>query len=468
MIRLLLLLLLLNFIRSLQLNMSSFTSRLPIDKGLLPIPNGMKSNIQGTWAYDTMSRRVITDIIPRIIDDNSIELTKPTSSLRSECLLQLNDLIESLKCGKSGYLRGIADSGPDLKIWDNILNSIPSDDRNWLDAPWVISEFYLYRRIAEAFRFFETGYDPFIKQKFDGLVAALPSVDSIAERLPNLINEGNTGDISIALEIAVQTSLWGNKMDLSLWPASKKESIVQSSGANDDVSEAGKISYGAALDLLKPYILDDHTARVVELLKNSKISNSNSNRRIDIVVDNAGYELISDMLLGHILIELGVATSVTFHTKGHPTFVSDATNEDCLGTIDFLKESTNPATKALANQLDSHVINNRFVFTQDLFWCQPTAFWDMPDHIVERIKDSVCIFVKGDANYRRLLGEREWDLNTNAADILSYWPAPCCALRTFKAEIGCGISNDKQEYAKSKDKQWMVSGKWGVVQLSKS
>ena len=36
MIRLLLLLLLLNFIRSLQLNMSSFTSRLPIDKGLLP------------------------------------------------------------------------------------------------------------------------------------------------------------------------------------------------------------------------------------------------------------------------------------------------------------------------------------------------------------------------------------------------------------------------------------------------
>jgi len=447
--------------------MSSFTSRLPIDKGLLPLPNGMKSNIQGTWAYDTMSRRVVTDIIPRIIDDNSIELTKPTSSLRSECLLQLNDLIESLKCGKSGYLRGIADSGPDLKEWDNILNSIPSDDRNWLDAPWVISEFYLYRRIAEAFRFFETGYDPFIKQKFDGLVAALPSVDSIAERLPNLINEGNTGDISIALEIAVQTSLWGNKMDLSLWPASKKESTVQSSGANDDVSEAGKISYGAALDLLKPYILDDHTARVVELLKNSKISNSNSNRRIDIVVDNAGYELISDMLLGHILIELGVATSVTFHTKGHPTFVSDATNEDCLGTIDFLKESTNPATKALANQLDSHVINNRFVFTQDLFWCQPTAFWDMPNHIVERIKDSVCIFVKGDANYRRLLGEREWDLSTNAADILSYWPAPCCALRTFKAEIGCGISNDKQEYAKSKDKQWMVSGKWGVVQLSK-
>jgi hypothetical protein len=77
--------------------MSSFISRLPIDSKLLPLPSQMKSNIPGTWACDTMSRRVVSDIIPRIIDDNSIELTKPTSSLRSECLLQLNDLIESLK-----------------------------------------------------------------------------------------------------------------------------------------------------------------------------------------------------------------------------------------------------------------------------------------------------------------------------------------------------------------------------------
>jgi hypothetical protein len=438
------------------------STKLPIDSKLLPLPPSMRSNIPGTWAYDTMSRRVVSEIIPRIIDDNSMELTRPTSPHRSECLLQINDLIASLNSGKTGYLRGISDNGPDIKEWDDILRTIPDDERNWLDAPWIISEFYLYRRLNEAFRFFETGYDMFIKQKFDGLIAALPSVDSIAERLPDLINEGNNNDISIALEIAVQTSLWGNKMDLSLWPASKKESEIKTTGDQ----EAGKISYGAALENLKPYILDDHTSRVVDLLKNSK-NKKGSSKRIDIVVDNAGYELISDMLLGHILLELGVATSITFHTKGHPTFVSDATNEDCFGTIAFLKESSNSATKLLANQLDSHVQSNRFIFSEDLFWCQPTSFWDMPTHIVEKIKASVCIFVKGDANYRRLLGEREWNLETNAADILSYWPAPCCALRTFKAEIGCGMSKEMQEYAKSKDSKWMVSGKWGVVQLSK-
>ena len=42
---------------------------------------------------------------------------------------------------------------------------------------------------------------------------------------------------------------------------------------------------------------------------------------------------------------------------------------------------------------------------------------------------------------------------------------PVCALRTFKAEIGCGISPEAQERAAEADSNWMVSGKWGVVQL---
>ena len=73
--------------------------------------------------------------------------------------------------------------------------------------------------------------------------------------------------------------------------------------------------------------------------------------------------------------------------------------------------------------------------------------------------------MKGDANYRRLLGEREWPLDSPASDILSYWPVPVCALRTFKAEIGCGISKTKREETEASDSKWMVSGRWGVVQL---
>ena len=152
-------------------------------------------------------------------------------------------------------------------------------------------------------------------------------------------------------------------------------------------------------------------------------------------------------------------------SQGHPTFVSDATREDCLATIDFLIYEGSADTKRLAQQMKDHVTSGRFILENDLFWCQPTAFWDMPKFIQEKLSKSKLVFVKGDANYRRLLGERDWPLHTSARTILSYWPVPVCALRTFKAEIGCGISETAQVRAGAADSKWMVSGRWGVVQL---
>jgi Damage-control phosphatase ARMT1-like domain len=50
---------------------------------------------------------------------------------------------------------------------------------------------------------------------------------------------------------------------------------------------------------------------------------------------------------------------------------------------------------------------------------------------------SAMVFVKGDANYRRLLGDRTWPLDTPFGDVVSYFPVPVCALRTLKAEVSC-------------------------------
>ena len=80
----------------------------------LKLPNGgnlpaaMTSNKPGTWAFDTMSRRVITDILPRIIADNAEVLGHPSIPQMAESFLQLNDLKSSLECGNTGYLRGTA------------------------------------------------------------------------------------------------------------------------------------------------------------------------------------------------------------------------------------------------------------------------------------------------------------------------------------------------------------------------
>ena len=314
--------------------------------------------------------------------------------------MQLNDLRSSLDSGKSGYLRDLIDNGPDDETWRKILRTQREEERNWLDADWIVSEFYFYRRVAEAFRYFETGYDFFQKQKVDGLLEALPSIESVAERIPSLLQQ----DVDVVAKIAVLSSLWGNKMDLSLWPASS------SSNSKDN---SDRILFGDALQAGKSFILDDHTDEVVALLKKMR-EKTDCRREVSIIVDNAGYELFTDLLLGHLLLASKCCDVVTYHTKGHPTFVSDALTHDVLGTIDILTDITNAEDKAyvhansLAAKLRAHVEAGEIVMEDDLFWCQPTAFWDMPPNVTAKLDKSSIVFVKGDANYRRLLVGYNW------------------------------------------------------------
>jgi damage-control phosphatase, subfamily III len=141
----------------------------------------------------------------------------------------------------------------------------------------------------------------FVPQKFAGLVSAMPSIDDISSRIPSIIASADKID---ALSLAVQTSLWGNKIDLSLWPANN-----QATSSHQD-NQAGKISSSSLLKDTLPYILDDQTSDVVSLLLKKS-----SKGDVGIVVDNAGYEVFSDLLLGHMMLALGVADTVTFHTK---------------------------------------------------------------------------------------------------------------------------------------------------------
>ena len=193
---------------------------------------------------------------------------QPDDPLFAETFMQLQDLKSSLECGTTGFLRPICDAGPDAELWNSILESVPEIQRNWLDAPWVITEFYFYRRIIEAFKYFDSKYDPFVKDKVRGLIEALPSIEDISSKLATLIDPAIT-PVNVALEIGLQTSLWGNKMDLSLWPAAKEanaEASSSSSSGSADVAEAGKISYGAALEAGRPFILDDHISEVSSYL----------------------------------------------------------------------------------------------------------------------------------------------------------------------------------------------------------
>eukprot|EP00958_Prasinococcus_capsulatus_P014125 scaffold1473_cov375-Prasinococcus_capsulatus_cf.AAC.4 len=87
----------------------------------------------------------------------------------------------------------------------------------------------------------------------------------------------------------------------------------------------------------------------------------------------------------------------------------------------------------------------------------------MPQDVVEALQGTTCVFVKGDANYRRLLGDRHWPLDYPFEKVAAYWPVPVCALRTLKAELGCGMPQDRTAKAMEDDEQWLVNGRYGVV-----
>ena len=74
------------------------------------------------------------------------------------------------------------------------------------------------------------------------------------------------------------------------------------------------------------------------------------------------------------------------------------------------------------------------------------------------------VIVKGDANYRRLLGDAHWDPATPFDRAAAYFPTPLVALRTLKSELIVGLQPGQAARLTALDPEWMTNGRRGVVQ----
>ena len=83
---------------------------------------------------------------------------------------------------------------------------------------------------------------------------------------------------------------------------------------------------------------------------------------------------------------------------------------DTIRHFSTLNPSSHPSCVSASARWSSHLTSGRWKCVEDFYWVQPHAMWDMPPEVFEgmRVGGDAC-FVKGDANYRRLLGDREWD-----------------------------------------------------------
>lgn len=274
-------------------------------------------------------------------------------------------------------------------------------------------------------------YDPFHVQKEEALKTALDKM-----RLQKLLDSFHRLKGKDLFLFLIGNCLWGNQADLSFSGGKKTEEIKS---------------------MITENVLVDDSARVWKKLSNLKGS------VISIFVDNCGEELLSDLLFAHFLVQEGFAKQVNIFVKKYPVFVSDAMKKDVEYTIQQLQKRELSSAKQLGNSFQEHIIKGRWRIIEEQFLNSPLAFWDMPKHLADSLGS--LVIMKGDANYRRLLGDLHWDYCARFEEVVGYFPRAVLCIRTLKSEVALGMKKEKIEELEKKDKNWLVNGKYGMIQF---
>ena len=391
-------------------------------------PPPLRGADEDSFAHRSVVER-LPDILRRVLEENDF----PPGVVAA-----LKQLVGEIPATP---LHPINDPGAaDLADWTGYVSDLGGAD--WLEAPWFFAETYFYRRIVAA-----TGYlteplyhtDPFSYQKNTGLTSNRTAIRSMARVLSHMLRTRPL--LPDALGTLLQQSLWGNRADLSLWAA-------------DDDSRG---------DLGQPddYLVADHRDAVADLL-----AEAGPDATLLIVADNAGLEFVGDLCLMDGLLSGNLASHIHVHVKSHPTFVSDVVGPDVGDTVTFLRDSIDRRVQKLGGRLQDHLDADRITVADHFYWTSPLPLWQMPEDVEAEMRDADLVILKGDANYRRMLGDRHWSYDTPLADATGYVPTPTLALRTLKSEVAAGLDPDVIERAASASPDWDINGEWGMIQLS--
>ncbi|KAM9552557.1 damage-control phosphatase ARMT1 [Salvelinus alpinus] len=436
------------------------------------VPPSLSAKVEGSFAYLTVRDRLPT-ILTRVIDtihrnknkffeefgEEGVQAEKRTigflSKLRNELLTDKPVLV-------------LCDGLEDTDSWNQYLQRQQRllDERDpvsWFKSPWLYIECYMYRRIQEAIWLNPpiSDFDVFNESKTQSFFESQQAVISLCTYLQGF--NRNMDDLSETqlmeqFHKLLQVSLWGNRCDLSI------------SAGMENSQKASPID---SLSDLKSFILVDDSNMVWSALTSAQRPGEDGKTtpgRVDIVLDNAGFELVTDLVLANFLVSAGLAREVRFHGKSIPWFVSDVTAHDFQWTIRQTLAANHKWMSKSGVQWQSYVRDGVWSYHDHPFWTMPHEYCDMagdaPD-LYATLQGADLILFKGDLNYRKLTGDREWDHMVPFDRALrGFGPAPLCSLRTLKANIQVGLQPGQGENLNTQEPSWMTSGKYAVVQFS--
>ena len=340
----------------------------------------------------------------------------------------LDELLDS--CTK-GVIEPLPADAPDRDRWETWgLGTYTG--RSWYDVPWLWSESWFYRRLLDAVGYFRPGpwqgIDPFRPFKLAELDA--PETDEELTALDELAPLP-ADDQAQALLLG---SLWGNRADLGfrLSDADAAASAAQGLVADDSENLWSQLTGQGTLCL---------------------------------VADNSGRELIPDLLLIARLLEQGRVERAVLHVKPYPYYVSDATTTDVVDALRRLTGARGTAA-AYGRRLWSAMADGRLTVRAHPFSCAPLPYAEMPADLREEFAAATVTVVKGDLNYRRLVGDRLWPPTTPFADVTAYFPGPVAALRTLKSDVITGLdARTEAALVAAEEQRWRTGGTHALIQV---
>eukprot|EP00124_Ichthyophonus_hoferi_P002032 Ihof_evm4s125 gene=Ihof_evmTU4s125 len=356
------------------------------------LPLRIACNTPGTFAHQTATKRH-PDIIARVLETLSYGLKdKMTPAIQEDlrqlhqCLTHINDSLV-----RNDLIKQIEDDAPDASQWKGDIESILSlygNEATYLNVPWLFEECYLYRKIYEVVYRYPSlrGHDLFAFQKHAAWKTAEPTVISLGEWMGRLQSSSMFSETTFGEMI--QLSLWGNKLDLSLHQ--HIDAKVMESGSHDNI------------------LINDSKRLFASILKLHKDVEDGMEVRVDIILDNAGYEVLTDLCLADYLICSGIASHVHLHVKDYPWFVSDTTSDDITWLLNQLVASSECSLKELGIRFQSHLQSSSWIVRTNPYWTTWHDYPSMKDQspsLYEDLQASDLLIFKGDLNYRKLLGD---------------------------------------------------------------
>lgn len=288
-------------------------------------------------------------------------------------------------------------------------------------------------------------YDVFHRQKMTAFKSSRNAVVELAFRYKDLINQiemkhddaANTTVLEEEEKKAVEEAekiifteiceicLWGNATDLSHWANITHDQVQRRQGLNFCKEAERKI---IANDLPLAFQLLRKIQAQSE--RRSSAGEDDRRRRVDIVLDNAGFELFVDLVLACYLLSADLATTVVLHPKSIPWFVSDAIPKDISDLMEVLADpqaffsmtssqdehqKSQPLSKQeleglafLSTQVNQFQAEGRLRIYHNRFWTEGGSYWRLPrtvPSLFEDLKKSELVIFKGDLNYGKLTAD---------------------------------------------------------------